>query len=210
GKLYQKGVVFSDRWIKAYQGCLINIVEIITAKVQPQGSAERLGEKVLDPRFGAIAEQVKGRLCRALHTKKRPTRIDADFLLVADEESLREGGALGEEIGQMQFYLGLLLERREASQQAELIRLMKEIAIRPLPLTAKPRRRTVAESKLERVRLALDDFEVDVQRLVSGLGVERPRCHRLKHPQVVDRIGTGSEGFIAEALAFVDGQLTAY
>src|SRR5262249_23817426 len=110
----------------------------------------------------------------------------------------------------MQFRLGLLLERRIAAQQGELLRPSKEIAMRPLAIGAKPLRRTIAQSKLERVWLALDDLELDVQRLVSGLGVERPRRHRLKHPQVVDRIGTGGEGFIAEALALVDGKLMAY
>src|SRR5262249_17256119 len=99
------------------------MVEVVTAKVQPHRPTERLGETVFDSRLSTIAEQVKGRLRLALHAKKRPTRIDPNLLLVTDKQSLREGGARGEEIGQMQFHLRPLLERREAPQQAELVRL---------------------------------------------------------------------------------------
>ena len=80
----------------------------------------------------------------------------------------------------------------------------------PLHLGTKSLGGTIAESKLQaELRFALDDLELDIQRLARGLGVERPRRHGLKHAQVVDGIGAGGKGFVAGALSLVDGELAA-
>ena len=71
-----------------------------------------------------------------------------------------------------------------------MLRPSKEITMRPFRLRAEPFCRTIADAKLQAMRFALDDLELDVQWLISRLGIERPRGHGLKHPQAVDRIST--------------------
>src|SRR6266852_1661509 len=81
--------------------------------------------------------------------------------------------------------------------------------MRPFHLRAEPFRRTIADAKLQAMRFALEHLELDVQRLVSRLGIERPRGHGLKHPQAVNGVSTGSEIFVAGALPLVNRQLMA-
>jgi len=88
-----------------------------------------------------------------------------------------------------------------------LLRPCKEIAMCPFRLRAEPFRRTIANAKLQGMRFALDDLELDVQRLISRLGIERSRGHGLKHPQVVNGVSTGSEVFSASVLPLVNREL---
>jgi hypothetical protein len=90
-----------------------------------------------------------------------------------------------------------------------LLRSSKEIAVRPFRLRAEPFRRAITEAKLQGMRFALDHLELDVQRLVSRLGIDRSRGHGLKHPQAVNGVSTGSEILIAGALPLVNRQLMA-
>ena len=59
------------------------------------------------------------------------------------------------------------------------------------------------------MRFALEHLKLDIQRLVSRLGIERSRGHGLKHPQAVNGVSTGIEVFIAGALPLVNRQLMA-
>src|SRR5207302_4685421 len=117
---------------------------------------------------------------------------------------LGEGGAFSEERGETQSYLPSLLERGESRQQGELLRPGKEIAMRPCHLGAEAFRRTIADAKLQAMRFALDHLELDIQRLVSRLGIERSRGHGLKHPQAVNGVSTGREILIGGALPLVN------
>ena len=131
-------------------------------------------------------------------------------MFIAREQRLGEGRPRGEEIRQTQFELPLLLDRGDACQEGELLRPSKKITMRPFCLRPEPFRGTIAEAKLQAMRFALDDFELDVQWLTRCLGIQRPRGYGLEHAQAIDRIRRGIEVFIADALSLVNRQLTTY
>src|SRR5262245_30033549 len=79
--------------------------------------------------------------------------------------------------------------------------------MRPFRLRAEPFRRTIADAKLQTMRFTLEHLELDVQWLVSRLGIKRSWGHSLKHPQAVNGVSTGSESFITGALPLVNRQL---
>src|SRR5215470_1936406 len=81
--------------------------------------------------------------------------------------------------------------------------------MRPFRLRAEPFRRTIAEAKLQSMRFTLEHLELDVQRLVSRLGIKRSWGHSLKHPQAVNGVSTGSESFVTGALPLLNRQLMA-
>src|SRR5262245_14277598 len=81
--------------------------------------------------------------------------------------------------------------------------------MRPFHLRAESFCRTIADAKLQGMRFALEHFELDVQRLISCLGIECSRGYGLKHPQAVNGVSTGRESFSARAWSLANRQLMA-
>src|SRR2546425_1169485 len=61
-KLHEQGVVFSNLLFNSTEGGPIHMAKIIVTKVQSCHAGERFGETMFNPRLGADAEQVEGRL----------------------------------------------------------------------------------------------------------------------------------------------------